>query len=78
MRLSLYTTVGIAARKRLYLSDADKVVVAVDGVLESRSSDSELQCLALCLFCQQTVNQTAGERIAATDTVDDRINLITL
>ena len=76
--LSLNASVGITACKSLNFSSVYKVVVAVDGMLQSRSSHSKLKSLALSRLCQQTVNKTARERVAATYTVDDRIDLVAL
>ena len=47
-------------------------------MLQSRSSHSKLESLALSLLRQQTMNQTTRERVATTNAVDDWVNLITL
>ena len=57
----------------------NEVIVAVDGVLESRSGYCKLKrCALVVRILEHTVNQTAGERVTTTYAVDDRVDLVTL
>ena len=47
-------------------------------MLQCRCSHSKLKSLTLGTLGQQTMNQTTGEGVTTTDTVDDRIDLIAL
>ncbi len=76
--LTLYAAVGITTSQTLYFVNTYQVEVAIDGVLQSRSSNGKLQSLALSRLGQQTMNQTTRERVATTYAIDDRIDLVTL
>ena len=52
--------------------DADHVVVALDGVLQSGSGHRELDGILGALAVQQGVDQAAAEAVAAADAVDER------
>ena len=69
--LALDTAGTVAAGQLLDLSDSDHVVVALDGVLQSGSSHSELNSSLSILAGQQAVDQAAAEGVAAAHTVDD-------
>ena len=56
--LALYAATGITASEALHLFGAYQVEVAIDGVLQSRSSHSEFEGLALGLLREQTVDKT--------------------
>ena len=47
-------------------------------MLQCRSSNSELKCLALSLLSQETMDQTTGERVTTTHAVDDRVDVVVL
>ena len=57
--LALNTSVGITTSQALHLSCRNQVEVAGDGMLQSASSYSELEGLALCGLRQQTMDQSA-------------------
>ena len=79
MKLALYSSVGITAGQTHDFVLRDEVEVAVDGVLESRSGNSELQSRSLVvLVFEHTVDQAARERVTTTNAVDDWVNLVTL
>ena len=69
--LSLDAAGAVAAGQLLDLSHGDVVVVAADGVLQSGSSNSELDGFLAGLAGQQGVDQTAAEGVTAADAVDD-------
>ena len=69
--LALDTAGAVAAGQLLDLSHSDMVVVAADGVLQSGSSNGELNGLLAGLAGQQGVDQTAAEGVTAADAVDD-------
>ena len=58
MRLTLHATISTTASQSLHFLDGHLVEVAVDGMLQGTGSHGELKGLTLCLFCQQTMNQT--------------------
>ena len=76
--LSLYTTISVTASKALNLVNRNQVEVARDSVLQGRSSNSELKCLALSLLSQETMDQTTRERVTTTHAVDDRVDVVVL
>lgn len=77
MNLSLHSSACIPSCQRFYLFCGNKVEVTVDSVLQSGSSHSEFEGSALVGLSQQTVDDTARERVTATYTVDDRIDIVT-
>ena len=70
-KLSLDTAGAVAACQLLNLGNGDHVVVAADGVLQSGSSNCELNSCLGVLAGQQSVDQTAAEGVTAADAVDD-------
>ena len=70
-RLSLDTAGAVAACQLLDLGNGDHVVVAADGVLQSGSSNCELNSFLSGLAGQQGINQAAAEGVTAADAVDD-------
>ena len=69
--LSLDTAAAVTAGQLFDLSDSDHVVVTADGVLQSGSSDCELNSFLRGLAAQQGVDQTAAEGVTAANAVDD-------
>ena len=69
---------AVAACQRFDFLGANQVEIAVDRMLQCRSRNREFQRFTLRLLGQQTMNQTAGERITASDPVNDRVDLIPL
>ena len=64
--LSALDTAGtVAASQLLDLGNRDHVVVALDGVLQSRSSNSELNSILSALAVQQSVDQATAEGVTA-------------
>ena len=61
LNLALDTAGTVAACQLLDLGDSDHVVVALDGVLQGRSSNSELNSVLGALAVQQGVDQAAAE-----------------
>ena len=47
-------------------------------MLQRRSRNREFESFALCFLGQQTMDQTPGEGITAADTIDNRVDFITL
>ena len=70
-KLSLDTAGAVAACQLLNFGNSDHVVVAADGVLQSGSSNSELNSSLGVLAGQQSVDQTAAEGVTAANAVDD-------
>ena len=68
---ALDTAGTVAASQLLDLRNGDHVEVAFDGVLQGRSSNSELNSLLGGLATQQGVDQAAAEAVAAANAVND-------
>ena len=62
---------AVAAGQLLYLGHGDHIVVALDGVLQSRRRHGELHRRLSALPRQQGVDQAAAEAVAAAYPVDD-------
>ena len=78
LKLSLNATISVTTSKTLYLVNRNQVEVARDSVLQSRSSYCKLQSLSLSILSQETVDQTARERVTTTYAVDDWVDVIML
>ena len=59
INLSLHTTVSISTSQRLHFINRHEVEIAINGVFQSRCSNSKLECLALCLLSEKAVDETA-------------------
>ena len=64
-KLSLDTAGAVAACQLLNFGNSDHVVVAADGVLQSGSSNCELNGGLGVLAAEQGVDQTAAEGVTA-------------
>ena len=66
MNLSLYPSACITSCQCFHLFCRHKVEVTVDSVLQGRSSHCKFEGGTLVGLCQQAVDDTTGERVAAT------------
>src|SRR5574344_806209 len=78
MDLSLNTAGSISAHKVEYFFKRSMVNITRNRVLQSRSSHREIDSFLSVIQMHKPVNKACGIRIAAADTVDERIDLIVL
>ena len=72
LELSRHAAGSITAHELLNLFDGHHIVVAVDGVFETRSSDSEVESfLVVTGVGEQSVDETTHEGVTTADTVDN-------
>ena len=71
LNLALDTAGTVATGQLLDLGDSDHVIVALDGVLQGRSSNSELNSILGALAVQQGIDQATAEGVTAANAVDD-------